>query len=359
MTNFFTAKNPGAGPSKMDEEGDDHDYQSHGATKPWIEKYRPKKLTDIVFQDEAVSAFNGILKTGETPHLLLYGPPGTGKTSIILALAKELYGEDFYRSRVLELNASDDRGINQVREKIKKYASQVSTRNPNKDFKCPPYKLIILDEADHMTQDAQHALRRIIEDFSKQTRFCIICNYITKIIEPLASRCVKFRFKEIPQERQYKKLEDICSTEGISYNKESLTALIDVCEGDLRKSTNLLQTVSKVYKKIESTELVNDIAGVVPKRTVTSIMSKVMTSDIDNVIKDIEAVINEGYSGAQVLNTYFKEILENEKISRIAKSQILEKIADVERGLLEGGRDDLQLFDLFATSKVIIALNPK
>lgn len=205
-----------------------------------------------------------------------------------------------------------------------------------------------------MTADAQHALRRTIEDYSKQTRFCIICNYITKIIEPLASRCVKFRFREIPTDKQFAKLEQICKTEKIAYSPKCLTTLIDVCEGDLRKSTNLLQTVSKVYKELTGIELVNEIAGVVPKKPVLEILEKLLTQDIETILKEIETLLNEGYSGAQVLNTYFKVIMDNTRLNRVAKSQILEKIADVERGLMEGGRDDLQLFDLFATSKVII-----
>jgi len=169
-----------------------------------------------------VAAFRGILNTGDFPHLLLYGPPGTGKTSIIIALARELFGDSFYRERVLEMNASDDRGIAKVREKVKKYSSIVCKKNPDKNFKCPNFKLVILDEADHMTNDAQTALRRIIEDFSRQTRFIIICNYITKIIEPLSSRCVKFRFKEIPVSAQISKLAKICEEETINYTEETL-----------------------------------------------------------------------------------------------------------------------------------------
>lgn len=175
-----------------------------------------------------------------------------------------------------------------------------------------------------------------------------------RIIEPLASRCVKFRFREIPTEKQFEKLEQICKVEHISYMPTCLRALIDVCEGDLRKSTNLLQTVSKVYKKLDTMEIVNEIAGVVPKKPVLMIMDKLIQADIEAVIKDIENLLNEGYSGSQVLNTYFKAVMENKRLTKVAKSQILEKIADVERGLMEGGRDDLQLFDLFATSKVII-----
>lgn len=242
MLNFVTVTNK----NKMIEENVTSVAQDRNEKKPWVEKYRPKTLNDISFQEEAVSAFRGILNTGEMPHLLLYGPPGTGKTSIILALAKELFGDKFYRDRILELNASDDRGIQKVREKVKKYAATVCVKNPDKSFKCPNYKIIILDEADHMTLDAQGALRRIIEDFSKQTRFVIICNYITKIIEPLSSRCIKFRFKEIPMDSQTLKLAEICRNENINYTNEHLEFLISVSDGDLRKSTNMLQTAALI-----------------------------------------------------------------------------------------------------------------
>ena len=156
---------------------------------------RPSKIDEISHQTEVVSALNQSVKSGQVPHLLMYGPPGTGKTSTILAMARELFGKEFYKKRILELNASDERGIQVVREKIKKFAQRKISKNP--DLNCPPIQIIILDEADSMTVDAQAALRRIIEAYSTNTRFCIICNYISKIIDPLASRCVKFRFSPI------------------------------------------------------------------------------------------------------------------------------------------------------------------
>lgn len=132
--------------------------------------------------------------------MMFYGPPGTGKTSTILALAKELFGHEFFKQRVIELNASDERGINVVREKVKKFAQRKISKHPDSTFPCPPIQIVILDEADSMTIDAQAALRRIIEQYSSNTRFCIICNYISKIIDPLASRCVKFRFSPIARD---------------------------------------------------------------------------------------------------------------------------------------------------------------
>ena len=160
------------------------------------------------------------------PHLLLYGPPGTGKTSIIHALSRQLYGPKFYLNRILELNASDDRGIQVVRDKIKTFASYKPQRNYNKNYPCPKYKIIILDEADAMTNEAQTALRRIIEDNTNQTRFCLICNYITKIIQPLSSRCVKLCFKPIPESEQIKKMKKICDKENVKYSQKALKKLV-------------------------------------------------------------------------------------------------------------------------------------
>eukprot|EP00493_Phyllostaurus_siculus_P023200 UN23535 len=165
--------------------------------KPWVEKYRPKKLSDVAHQEAVTSALSTSLKTGNLSHLLFYGPPGTGKTSTILACARELYGP-LMKKRVLELNASDERGISIVRHKVKQFAQGAVGSKKVKGHLCPPYKIIILDECDSMTNAAQSALRRTMEKYSKTTRFCLICNYVTRIMPPVASRCAKFRFQRLP-----------------------------------------------------------------------------------------------------------------------------------------------------------------
>lgn len=187
--------------------------------------------------------------------MLFYGPPGTGKTSTILALAKELYGPDMFRTRVLELNASDERGISIVREKVKDFA-RMQLSNPPPHYKdkypCPPYKIIILDEADSMTQDAQSALRRTMETYSKITRFCLICNYVTRIIDPLASRCSKFRFKTLDQENAKGRLEDIAENEHVDLEAGAADTLIRCSEGDLRKAITFLQSAARLAGAVKA-----------------------------------------------------------------------------------------------------------
>lgn len=208
--------------------------------------------------------------------MLFYGPPGTGKTSTILALAKELFGPEMFRTRVLELNASDERGISIVREKVKDFA-RMQLSNPPPLYKdkypCPPYKIIILDEADSMTQDAQSALRRTMETYSKITRFCLICNYVTRIIDPLASRCSKFRFKTLDQGNAKKRLEDIAVNEDVKLEPGAVETLIQCSEGDLRKAITFLQSAARLVGPVKAPQ---------PKRNVHAKNRRVVEDDDDD-----------------------------------------------------------------------------
>merc|ERR1712156_339410 len=207
-----------------------------------------------------------MLKTALTggsdlPNLLFYGPPGTGKTTTILAASRDLFG-DIWRSRILELNASDERGIAVVRDKIKTFSQQ--TVSNSSSTKVPPFKIVILDEADSMTKDAQSALRRTMEKEGRSTRFCLICNYISRIIEPITSRCAKFRFKSLSNDAIRTRLEMVCTEEKLQVkDEESMEALIESSEGDMRKAITTLQSCSRLNKVISKREIY-EVSGRIP-----------------------------------------------------------------------------------------------
>ena len=210
----------------------------------WVEKYRPVRLEQVINQKEIVNGLNNLIKNPEEiPHLLFAGPAGVGKTTTALCIARELLGEDWRRD-TLELNASDERGIKMVRERVKEFAAVMKlTVDSNKDYD-KLFRIIILDEADEMTSEAQTALRRIIEDSSKTTRFIIICNYLSQIIEPIQSRCVVFRFSRLEKDDLVKHMKLICEKEGVKFEEMALSQIYDATSGDLRHSINILQAAS-------------------------------------------------------------------------------------------------------------------
>jgi replication factor C small subunit len=202
----------------------------------WTEKYRPQKLEEIINQKEIVSGISNLIKNADMPHMLFSGPAGVGKTTAALCIAREVL-KDQWEKDTLSLNASDERGIKMVRERVKIFAEASSVASST-------FKIIILDEADEMTSEAQTALRRMMEDYSRSTRFIIICNYLSQIIEPIQSRCVVFRFVRLPKEEVVEHLQSICKKEGAKYDEKALDAIYESTGGDVRHSINVLQAAA-------------------------------------------------------------------------------------------------------------------
>jgi len=302
----------------------------------WVEKYRPVNLNEITSQNNIINSLKNGIITKNIPHLIFYGGSGSGKTSTILALAKELFGNN-YKDRIIELNASDERGINIVREKIKMYAKQTIKY----DDSSPPWKIIILDEADTMTSDSQFALRRIIEEYSKVTRFCFICNYHNKIIDPIISRCSLFYFKPINYNDIYNKLIDIKNKENFNCPDELIHKIIKISKGDLRKSINYLQKCYNSYDKDFNNFLLNEVSGIISPDFFNDIIFNIYNKNL----KEIDILINsfylEGYSFINQINLFYEFIL-NGKFNDNQKSKIILKLIDIDQNLIKGCDEYIQ-----------------
>nr|GME19749.1 replication factor C subunit 2 [Ipomoea batatas] len=316
------------------------------SSQPWVEKYRPKQVKDVAHQDEVVRVLTNTLETANCPHMLFYGPPGTGKTTTALAIAHQLFGPEMYKSRVLELNASDDRGINVVRTKIKNFAAVAVGSGHQSGYPCPPFKIIILDEADSMTEDAQNALRRTMETYSKVTRFFFICNYISRIIEPLASRCAKFRFKPLTEEIMSSRILHICNEEGLNLDSEALSTLSTISQGDLRRGITYLQSAARLFgSSISSRDLIT-VSGVIPEEVVHAIFSACKSGNFDLADKEVNNVIAEGYPASQMLSQLYDLVVEADDISDEQKARICKKLGETDKFLVDGADEYLQLLDV-------------
>ena len=306
----------------------------------WVEKNRPKKLEDVCYQEDVKKILKNFINNKNIPHLLFFGPSGCGKTSTILSLARDLFGKE-YQNRIKELNASDERGINIIREKIKNYAQESINFNNN----LPPWKIIILDEADNMTIESQYALRRIMEEYSKVTRFCIICNYHNKIIDPIVSRCSLFRFKPIPDLIIKNQLNKISKNENFNCDAEVLEKICSYCRGDLRKAINFLQRCNNCFGNKITSLVIDEISGVINKLTLEKYINDCLNLNEKEVLSFIEYFYYSGYSLVNQIYSLHNIIIKS-KITDEIKCKIIMVLIEVDQNLIKGSDELIQIHKL-------------
>jgi replication factor C small subunit len=310
------------------------------ATEIWTEKYRPSRYEEVVGQDQIIKRVQALTNTLNIPHLLFAGPAGTGKSTLALIVVKELYKEN-WKNNYLELNASDERGINTVRDKVKNFAR-------TKSLGEIPFKIIFLDEADALTPEAQQALRRTMENYSATCRFILSCNYSSKIIEPIQSRCAVFRFKLLEKKDIEKVITKISEKENLILNPDAVELLYEGSEGDCRRSINLLQSTAAVSPSINK-ELVSTILSKAKPRDIRIVLDYALSGDFQNAReKLLDIMLRESISGQDIIKSIQKEIW-NLEVEPEIKVKLTEKTGEIEFRIIEGSDPFIQLESLLAS----------
>jgi len=305
----------------------------------WTEKYRPRKFDEMVGQEEIIKRVKALTTSLNIPHLLFAGPAGTGKSTLALIIVKQLFGES-WRENYLELNASDERGIDVVRQKVKDFAR-------TKALGDVPFKVIFLDEADALTREAQQALRRTMENYTSTCRFVMSCNYSSKILDPIQSRSVVFRFQLLEKKDIKRRVDLIAENEGLSITAEAFDVLYEASEGDCRRVINLLQATASISPNI-TPDLVNTIVSKAKPSDIKIVLDYALTGDFNNSReKLLEIMLKESISGQDVIKAIQKEIW-NLPIDNVLKVRLTEKTGEAEFRLVEGSDEFIQLEALLA-----------
>lgn len=310
------------------------------ASKIWTERFRPSKFKEVVGQEDIVKRIESLTNSLNIPHLLFAGPAGTGKSTLALIIVKELFG-DIWKENYLELNASDERGINIVREKVKNFAR-------TKSLGDVPFKIIFLDEADALTPEAQQALRRTMENYSATCRFILSCNYSSKIIDPIQSRCALFRFKLLEKKDIEKVLNLIASEEDITITPEAMEAMYEGSEGDCRRAINLLQSTASISPSITE-DLVSTVISNTKPKDIKVVLDYALSGDFQKSReKLLDVMLKESISGQDVVKAIQKEIW-NLPVEPDIKVRLTEKTGEIEFRIIEGSDPFIQLQSLLAS----------
>ncbi len=314
---------------------------------PWAEKYRPKTLDMVIGQKPIVKRLKDFVKTRSFPSMIFAGPAGIGKTSSAIAFATELYGDEINQA-FLELNASDARGIDVIRGKVKEFARTMP-------LSSGIVKIIFLDEADALTPEAQHALRRTMEKYANATRFILSVNYASKIIEPIQSRCIVFRFKPLKEDEMRAYINRIVEGENLKIDENAIKALIYVSDGDLRKLTNLLQGVAIAKKEIKE-EDIYEIAAMARPKEINNMIRYALNGDFYKAREELDKLmLDYGMSGDDIVTQVYREIISMNGISDYQKLNIVKELGETNFRITEGANERIQLEAFIAK----LALLPK
>jgi replication factor C small subunit len=308
---------------------------------PWVEKYRPRSLDEIVNQEEVVSSLKNILQTKAVPHMLFAGPPGVGKTATAHAFARDLFGPNYIEDGYfLEINASDERGIQTIREKVKMFARQI----PMGEYS---FKILFLDESDQLTDDAQHAFRRVMEQFSVTCRFILAANYSNRIIEPIQSRCAVFRFKPLSKIHIIQYLKRIADNEGLEVDDQAYEVIYDFSEGDMRKAINILQACASISKRIEE-KTVYEVMGYVSRGEVRRILELALSGKFTDARDEVRRLLYvQGIMPSDLVSAIYRELFYID-LDEDDKLELLDLLGEVDYRVSEGATPEVQLMAFLA-----------